>query len=105
MSVGESSLLSQYLDICKTLANMGQTISFFLTLGKTFYFNLGANLFHMNPLSFSVPFNSQIISIVKKTTHRSSIESPNVPLHETSIRSRQHEAPYIHVLSKDRFHA
>jgi hypothetical protein len=105
MSVGESSLLSQYLDFCKTLASMGQTISFSLTLVKTFYFSLGANLLHMNPLSIYVPCNSQIISIVKKNTHRSSIESPNVPLQETSIGSGQHEAPYRHVLSKDRFHA
>ena len=39
MSVGESSLVSQYLSLCQALASMGLTISFSLTLGSTFYFN------------------------------------------------------------------
>ena len=70
MSVCESSLVSQYLDFCQALASMGQTISLSLTHGSTFYFNLGTNLLHLHPLSNDVPCNSQIMSIVKKTTHR-----------------------------------
>ena len=59
MSVGEPFLVSQYLDFCQALASMGQTISFSLTLGDTFYFNLGTNLLHLNPLSNDVPCNSK----------------------------------------------
>ena len=42
---------------------------------------------------------------MKKTTHRSSIESPKVPLKETTIGSVQNEAPDTPVMSKDEFHA
>ena len=100
MSVGEPSLVSQYLDFFQAIASMGQTISFSLTLGDTFYFNLGTNLLHLNPLS-----NSQIMSIVKKTTYRSSIESPEVPLKETTKGSVHNEATDKPVASKDEFHA
>ena len=105
MSVGESSLVSQYLDLCQALASMGQTISFSLTLGSTFYFNLGTNLLHLNPLSNDVPCNPQIMSIVKKTTHRSSIKSPEVPIKETTIGSVHNEARDIPVGNKDVLHA
>mgnify|MGYP007095145959 CR=1 FL=1 len=97
--------MSQYLDFCQALASMGQTISFSLTLGSTFYFNLGTNLLHLNPLSNDVPCNTQIINMVKKTTHRSSIESPEVPLKDTTIGSVHNEAPYIPVVSKDKLQA
>ena len=105
MSVGKSSLLSQYLDFCQALASMGQTISFSLTLGSIFYFNLGTNLPHLNPLSNDVPWNSQIMSIVKKTTDKSSIESPEVPLKETTKGSVHNEATDKPVVSKDELHA
>ena len=83
INVVESSLVSQYLDVCHALASMGPTISFSLTLGSIFYFNLGTNLFHLNPLSNDVPCNSQIMSIVKDTTHR----SPDIPCREQSVNS------------------
>ena len=105
MSVGEPSLVSQYLDFCQALASMGQTISFSLTLDDTFYFNLGTNLLHLNPLSNDVPCNSQIMSNVKKTTDRSSIESPEVPLKETTKGSVHNEATDKPVVSKDDLHA
>ena len=40
LSGGEPALLKQCLDFCQALASMGQTISFSLTLGSTFSFNL-----------------------------------------------------------------
>ena len=104
MSVGEPSLVSQYLDFCQALASMGQTISFSLILGDTFYFNLGTNLLHLNPLSNDVPCNSQIMSNVKKTTDRSSIESPEVPLKETTKGSVHNEATDKPVVSKGERH-
>ena len=105
MGVGESSLLSQYLEFYQALSVMGQTISLPLTLGITFYFNIGTNPIHLDPRSNTVPCKSQIISIVKKTTHRSSIESQKVPLQETTIRSVQNEATNIPVGNKEEFHA
>ena len=105
INVGESSLVSQYRDFCQALASMGQTISFFLTLGSTFYFNLGTKLLHLNLLSNDITCNSQIMSIVKKTTRRSSIESPEVPIKETTIGSVPNEAPDIPVGNKDQLHA
>ena len=84
---------------------MGQTISFSLTLSLTFYFNLGTNLVHLNPLSNDVPFNSQSMSIVKKVTHRSSTESPEVPIKETTKGSVHNDAPDIPVGNKDELHA
>ena len=105
MSVGEPYIVSQYLDFCQALASIGQTISFSLTLGDTFYFNLGTNIFCLNPLSNDVPCNLQIMSIVKKTTDRSSIESPEVPLKETTKGSVHNEATYKPVVSKDDLHA
>ena len=105
LSVRESSLVSQYLDFCQALARMGQTIPFSLTLGSTFYFNLGTNLLHLNHLSNYVPCNSQIINIVKKTTYRSTFESPDVPIKETTIESVHIKAPYIPLMSKDKLHA
>ena len=40
MSEGDPALVSQCLDFCQALASMGQTISFSLTIGSTFSFNL-----------------------------------------------------------------
>ena len=40
LSGGEPALLKQCLDFCQALASKGQTISFSLTLGSTFSFNL-----------------------------------------------------------------
>ena len=40
LSGGEPVLLKQCLDFCQALANNGQTISFSLTIGSTFSFNL-----------------------------------------------------------------
>ena len=97
--------MSQYLEFYQALSIMGQTISLPLTLGITFYFNIETNPIHLDPRSNTVPCNSQIISIVKKTTHSSSIESQKVPLQETTIRSVQNEAPNIPVGSKEEFHA
>ena len=94
LSVGEPSLVSQYLDFCQAL-----------TIGGTFYFNLGTNILHLNPLSNDVPCNSQIMSNVKKTTDRSSIESPEVPLKETTKGSVHNEATDKPVVSKDELHA
>ena len=56
---------------------------------------------------FEPPFKlcSQIIRIVKRNKHRSSIELPKVPLKETTIGSVQNEAPFILVVSNDEFHA
>ena len=82
---------------------MGQTISFSLTIDDTFYFNLGTNILHLNPLSNDVPCNSQVMSNVKKTT--SSIESPEVPLKETTKGSVHNEATDKPVVSKDELHA
>ena len=93
MSVGEYSLVTQYLDLCQSLASMGKTISFSLTLGSTLYF------------SNDVPSNSQVISIVKKTIHKSPTESPEVPIKETAIGSVHNEAPDIPVGNKDKLHA
>ena len=45
------------------------------------------------------------MSIVKKITHRSSIESPEVPIKETTIGSVHNEAPDIPVENKDELHA
>ena len=45
------------------------------------------------------------MNIVKKTTHRSSIESPEVPIKEATIGSVHDEAPYITVGNKDELHA
>ena len=45
------------------------------------------------------------MSIVKKTTHRSSIKSPEVPIKETTIGSVHNEAPDIPVGNKDELHA
>ena len=104
MSVGESYLVSQYLDLCQALASMGHTISFSLILDLTFYFNLGINLLHLNPFYTDILFYSQIMSIVKKTTHRSSIESPKVPIKETTIESVHNEAPDIPVGNKEELH-
>ena len=105
MRVGEPSLVSQYLDFCQALASMGQTISFSLTLGDTFYFNLGTNLLHLNPLSNEVPCNSQIMSNLKKTTDRSSIESPEVPLKETTKGNVHNESTDKPVVIMDELHA
>ena len=44
------------------------------------------------------------MSIVKKTTHRSSIESPKVPIKETTIESVHNEAPDIPVGNKEELH-
>ena len=56
-------------------------------------------------LSNYVLFNSQIVCIVKKSTHRSSIESPKVSLKETTIGSVQNEAPDISLMCKNDFYA
>ena len=45
------------------------------------------------------------MSIVKKTTQRSSIESPAVPIKETTIESVHNEEPDIPVENKDELHA
>ena len=45
------------------------------------------------------------MSIMKKTAHRSSIESPEVPIKETTIESVHNEAPDIHVGNKEELHA
>ena len=58
MSVGESSIVSQYLDFYQA------TIFFSLTLGFTFYFNLGTNILELYTISNYVPCKSQIMSIV-----------------------------------------
>ena len=52
-----------------------------------------------------VPCNSQILNIVKKTTHRPSIELREVPLKETTIESVHNEALSIPVVTKDKLHA
>ena len=43
--------------------------------------------------------------IVKKNTHRSSIESLEVTLKETTIQSVDNEAPYFILGNKDELHA
>ena len=45
------------------------------------------------------------MNIVKKTTYRSSIESPEVPIKETTIGSVDIEAPDISGGNKDELHA
>ena len=45
------------------------------------------------------------MSDVKKTTDRSPIESPEVPLKETTKGSVHNEATDKHVVSKDELHA
>ena len=105
MSVGESFLVSQYLDFCQALASMGQTISFSLTLGSTFYFNLGTNILHLNPLYNDITCNSQIKTNVKKTTHRLSIESLEVLIKETIIGSVHNEATGVPVRNKYELHS
>ena len=42
---------------------------------------------------------------MKKTTHRLNIESPKVPIKETTIGTVQNEAPDMPVVSQDEFHA
>ena len=104
MSVGESYLVSQYLDLCQALASMGTPFPSPLPLAWHSIFNLGINLLHLNPFHNDILFNSQIMSIVKKTTHRSSIESPKVPIKETTIESVHNEAPDIPVGNKEELH-
>ena len=90
---------TQYLNLCQALGSMGHTISLSLTLGWTFDFNLGTNLFHLKPLSNDVHCNSQLMNIVKKTTHRSAIKLPEIK--ETTIGSVHNESPDIPVGNKD----
>ena len=44
MSGGDPALLSQCLEFCQALASMGQTITFSVTLGSTFAFNLDTSV-------------------------------------------------------------
>ena len=80
MSGGEPALVSQCMDFCQALASIEPTISFSLTLGSTFYFNLDTNLLHLNPLSNDIPCDSEVMNIAKKTTDSASRESLEVPL-------------------------
>ena len=44
MGGDDPALLSQCLEFCQALASMGQTISFSVTLGSTFAFNLDTRM-------------------------------------------------------------